>query len=567
MDRLTCTTLGTLALMLTLAGVSFGLPTGAVAADGGDTGTQVSSKTDKDDKDKEKKKDRLASDAGPSSSGVARGDFNNDGFGDLAVGVPFEGIDTFVQCGAVNVIYGTAGGLRSAGNQFWHQGVSGVPGGNETGDQFGRSLASGDFNGDGFSDLAIGAPFEDVSTRVDEGSVTILFGSAGGLSSVGAQGLTGAAAGDRFGWSLAWGDFDNDNVGDLAVGAPRADDADSEDEGEVRIYRGILAEGLRFQSTLDQNSFRIGSIEGSLETSFDRFGETLAAGDFDGGGHSDLAIGVPHKGLSNAGMVYVVFGSVDVLDPLANPAGERVAQFRLNDEVAESGDLFGASLAAGDFRRSAGGFQCLAVGIPGEDLGSGNGPFEGTSARDTGKVVVFFGAGRGFAGVQELSQDLAGIPMTDESGDAFGSSLAAGDFNGDRCADLAIGIPLEDVSTGGTTSVDAGAVIVLYGQPGSSFDPFDSQVWHQNQGWGSSTANLSDRFGLSLTAWNFGNGTQADLVIAVPGEDILGLPDAGMVHVLYGSGTGLTTAGSQFWNQFFVQGNLEAFDNFGLALY
>src|SRR5262249_29243939 len=88
-----------------------------------------------------------------------RADFNGDGYEDLAVGVPGEGI--LVQgvimsgAGAVNVIYGSATGLNPTGNQFWFQELPGIAREHsEPGDNFGATLAAGDFNGDGFADLA-----------------------------------------------------------------------------------------------------------------------------------------------------------------------------------------------------------------------------------------------------------------------------------------------------------------------------------------------------------------------------------------------------------------------------
>ena len=95
-------------------------------------------------------------------------DFNGDGFADLAIGVPGESVGSVTGAGAVNVIYGSSIGLTATGNQFWTQDKLGIGNSAEPFDRFGDSLAWGDFNGDGFSDLAIGVPYEDV------GSVTVL---------------------------------------------------------------------------------------------------------------------------------------------------------------------------------------------------------------------------------------------------------------------------------------------------------------------------------------------------------------------------------------------------------
>jgi hypothetical protein len=117
-------------------------------------------------------------------------DFNNDGAADLAIGVPFEFVGAVQDAGAVNVLYGSAGGLQGPGSQFFTQDTAGVPGTADPQDNLGFGLATGDFNRDGFADLAIGVPGEDIGTIGSAGAVIALYGSAGGLTTTGAQLLT-----------------------------------------------------------------------------------------------------------------------------------------------------------------------------------------------------------------------------------------------------------------------------------------------------------------------------------------------------------------------------------------
>ena len=114
------------------------------------------------------------------ASSLTAGDFNGDGCADLAIGVIGEDVPNGVDnAGAVHVLYGSAAiGLSTSFDQFWHQGHPGVPDDPEPSDWFGGALASGDFNADGYHDLAIGVPGEDVVTDgsaiADAGAVHVI---------------------------------------------------------------------------------------------------------------------------------------------------------------------------------------------------------------------------------------------------------------------------------------------------------------------------------------------------------------------------------------------------------
>ena len=114
---------------------------------------------------------------------LAAGDFNHDGFADLAASAPLEDVGTIGDAGALSVLPGSAAGLTTSGGRLFTQ-VGGLA---EAGDEFGEQLASGDFNHDGFADLAAAAPAEDVATVTEAGAVSVLPGSGSGLTSSGGR--------------------------------------------------------------------------------------------------------------------------------------------------------------------------------------------------------------------------------------------------------------------------------------------------------------------------------------------------------------------------------------------
>ncbi len=445
---------------------------------------------------------------------VAAGDFDGDGVDDLAVGVPDEDVGALVDAGAVNVIYGTSSGLDPAGNQFFTQPA--LPTGPEAQDQFGISLATGDFNGDGFDDLAVGVPFETVGATFMAGAVNVFYGTAGGLVIVGAQVFTqpflpdGPEASDLFGFRLTSGDFDDDGFDDLAVGVPTEDVGMTADAGAVNVFYGA-AGGLTAvgAQVFTQPALPLGPESGDL------FGRSLTSGDFNHDGFDDLAVGVPYEdvgAIADAGALNVFYGGAGGVTTV----GAQVFTQPALPVGPEAGDGFGYSLASGDFDLDD--FDDLAVGVPFQDH---------MGATDVGAVNAFYGAagGLGTAGAQVFFQPaaLGGI----EAGDQFGYSLAtAATFDLLANSDLVIGAPGEDLPAG----ADAGVINVLYGAA-AGLTTAGSQVFTQPALPGGPEAG--DKFGFSVATGSFDGGYLHAAAVGVPSEDIGVNNDAGAVDEMY----------------------------------
>jgi hypothetical protein len=271
---------------------------------------------------------------------LATGDFNRDGFADLAVGVPGEDIGTIGSAGAVVALYGSAGGLTTNGTQLLTQ----AGGATELNDAFGGVLAAGDFNQDGFADLAVGAG-EDVGSVTDAGAVSMLVGSSSGLTTVGGRLFTQVGGAveveDFFGDTLAAGDFDRDGFADLAAGARFENVGSAIDAGAVSVLYGSSAGLTRAGGRL------FTQVGGAAEVQ-DFFGSALAAGDFDRDGFADLAAGAPGEDVGsvfNAGAVSVLYGSGG---GLTRVGGQLFTQYTPGvASSAEALDNFGLTLAAG----------------------------------------------------------------------------------------------------------------------------------------------------------------------------------------------------------------------------
>lgn len=359
---------------------------------------------------------------------VTSADFDRDGYADLAVGQPGEAVGTLERAGAVTVVHGSAAGLDTTRST-----VVVTSAGAAANDRFGTSVVAGDFTGDGYADLAVGAPLADVDQSQDtdfhpSGTVTVLPGGPGGITTTGAVVLRRQGLPDfdvAFGEELAAGDLDRDGRLDLVVGSRGQRFVDEGFAGSVSYCPGQLG-GPTGCSRLVQGDAYAGLT-------------SLAVGNLSGDARPEIAVGVPIAREDDPGRVQIL--QLGAGTPLVVDRERTLGQ----DDVGipgndEPGDSFGRGLAVGDVDRD--GYADLVVGASGED-------------DDAGRVTVVHGAGDGWRTRGNLSytQDTRGVPGVAEDGDAFGSAVTLLDHDRDGRPDLTVGAPGENDSAGAVTTL------------------------------------------------------------------------------------------------------------------
>ncbi|MCU0222776.1 MAG: FG-GAP-like repeat-containing protein [Acidobacteria bacterium] len=457
------------------------------------------------------------------SSVVGVGDVDGDGLDDIAVGAP--GLDR----GRVLVYRGRPGG-SSPQSMTTLEDAEGV-----TGARFGQVVArAGDVDGDGLSDLAVGAPDHPVGDGGRTGRV-VVFGLGGEppalvalWSAVAADHENPAASSEpfRFGASISTaGDVNGDGLADLVVGEPGRDSADAEavaDVGRATLFLGARRGAERPAPLV---------LDGTEEAAF--FGYMVAsAGDVDGDGYGDVAVGEPSAGNGDAadgGRVFVYLGA---------------------------GGLSGAS-SGGDGGGGGGG---SAGRLPAPDshaiqplLSSAHGPLTVLMAGDVdgdglgdllvaapqwsseaGRVWLYRGRAASAEALPPPEPEWTyspGVP-----GARFGAALARlGDLDGDGYGDVAIGAPGHAAGTG---SQDSGAVFVFRGGPAGLPATPSTTLF---------AAQVGERFGSSIAGPIDVNGDGLlDLAVGAPGYDYLATDD-GRVAVFLGRAGGLSTSPGWQW--------------------
>ncbi|MYS92452.1 MULTISPECIES: N-acetylmuramoyl-L-alanine amidase [Streptomyces] len=397
------------------------------------------------------------------SHALATSDVNRDGVTDLVAGTP----KALSGGGTVTVVPGGIDGPVTAAKVTLSQSSPGVPGSHETGDGFGTSTAWGDVNGDGYADLAIGAPGEDdTSGHADRGSVTVMYGPAldTGFSYT-TSGVTSTGA--RLGSTVAVGDFDGDGKADVfSAGTGRGGNWNARLTGGATKY-GTLTTATGAVSYLD-----------------------AATGDFNRDGYADIALN--YRDTGGIGRVVRFAGSATGLTKVG--------------VISVKG---GRSLAAGDV--SGNGYDDIVIGQPAASESGG---------RSGGQITMVPGTATGFTttGMTVIHQDTAYVPGGNESGDALGTSVSVGDYNADGYADVLAGAPGEDLTRDGVNRADAGSAILVKGTASGLTGSGSVGISQDTSGVPGST-ETGDRFGSSVSLTDLSGYGRADLTFGADGED------------------------------------------------
>ncbi|AZP17669.1 VCBS repeat-containing protein [Streptomyces aquilus] len=425
-----------------------------------------------------------------------------------------------------------------------------------------------DFNGDGYPDLAIGAPPK-TSAGTKPGSVTVLYGSANGLSTSRRQVLDDSKVYDEshptgYGTDLQSADLDGDGYADLLSFIQWAP-VDGDRGNTVTVNwggpKGLSADRdnlVRLPDSVWTYGFTVGDVDGDkhpdvitlgneygvedgygdvLHGPFDRSGNpartstftidtdnfqiarTIAAGDVNGDGIADLAVGAVDSEEPDSRKTALLLGSSRGLAApiwLKDPNGRRMG---------------GEDLAIGDLNKD--GYAEIVIGHSMDVYDSDvELPTKG------GALGVVYGGPNGVSTTRKpvwINQDTAGVPGAGERGDGMGTGLSIGDTDGDGYQDVATGLPGEDLGT----LADAGSVLVLRGGA-HGLTGTGAKTFHQNTTGVPGTAEKNDRFGTATTLVDADGDHKYGLVVGDPAENA----NNGSVWVFAATSGGITASRS-----------------------
>jgi hypothetical protein len=420
------------------------------------------------------------------------GDVNGDGYSDVIIGADMYNDAPYTREGRVYIHYGHS----TTGLSLFPDVV--LKDADQTDAGFGWSVAgAGDVNGDGYSDVVVGAyNFDD--GFVNEGKAFVYYGSLTGLQAVAAVTLADADQADaQFGVSVASaGDVNGDGYSDVVIGSHLYNDGGNIDEGRAFVYYGSntgLSTSPLILSDADQASAQFGF-------------SVACGGDVNGDGYSDVIVGANlyDDGFANEGVVFIYYGSSSGLSATHNAIADDANQANAN---------FGAKIAcAGDVNGD--GYSDVIIGSYTYD----------DNLVDEGVAFVYYGSSSGLSASPDCMLDDANGP-----GASFGYSVAsAGDVNGDGFSDVIIGAYTYNYMG----NIDYGLSYVYHGGP----DGLNTSTT-----WSAEGNQFGAQFGVRVScAGDVNADGYSDVIIGAYGYDN-GQPSEGVAFIYHGSASGINT--------------------------
>jgi len=412
------------------------------------------------------------------------GDINGDGYSDIIIGeIGYASQPAWQWEGRAYVYHGSATGLSDTPN--WTAEA------NQDYAYFYRVGSAGDVNGDGYSDIIIGATRYD-NGQTDEGRAYVHFGSASGLSNSPDWTGEGNQADAHYGRPIGTaGDVNGDGYSDIIIGASKYDNGQT-DEGRAYVYYGgpsTLSETPVWAIQGNQTDMRLGGYVGT-------------AGDVNGDGFSDVIVNAHSydNGQENAGAAFVYYGTATGLPTVPNWSAEGDQAFaRFAICVESAGDVNGD------------GYSDIAIGAQLYDNGQ----------TDEGRAFIYHGSATGLLSSPSWTAE------GDQDGAEFGFRITtAGDVNGDGYSDVIVGAHLFD-----NGQTDEGAAFVYYGSPTGLLS---------SPSWSAEGDQISADFGYSVgTAGDINGDGYSDIIVGARHYDN-GQADEGIAFAYYGSETGLS---------------------------